>query len=221
MHEQSWVTLALSDTNAWQALVLAKSLRRSFTTRKLTIVISENVSQPMKVFLQKEFDMVTRFDTSELELRNGKLNKDLAKLWPWNLKAWEKCVFLNSNSIVLKNADILFENEELSACPSESIIDRFNTDLFLFRPSSETFALLMKAAENVKGTAEDVLNQYYGTWKTSTRNHIDSSFSTTIDELEKGGLSPSIIRFTTLPWNIDTKNYRSKDIKVRLQRLQH
>jgi hypothetical protein len=46
--DQSWVTLALDDTEAWEALVLAKSLRKAHTSRKLTIIISENVSQNMR-----------------------------------------------------------------------------------------------------------------------------------------------------------------------------
>jgi hypothetical protein len=42
------VTLAESERDGFRALVLARSLKRTLTTRKLTVLISEHVSQPMK-----------------------------------------------------------------------------------------------------------------------------------------------------------------------------
>lgn len=46
--DQSWVTVALNDANAEKAIVLAKSLRNSATTRRLSVIFSRNVSQKMK-----------------------------------------------------------------------------------------------------------------------------------------------------------------------------
>ncbi len=45
---QAWVTAASSDLEAFQALVLAKSLQRTLTSRKLFILISENVTPEMR-----------------------------------------------------------------------------------------------------------------------------------------------------------------------------
>jgi alpha-N-acetylglucosamine transferase len=56
--------------------------------------------------LEKEFDMVARLDTAELKLQNDIFGPDLIKLWCWNLRAWEKCVFLDSNSIVRDTFEI-------------------------------------------------------------------------------------------------------------------
>ena len=45
---QSWVTLVTNDSYALGALVLAHSLKRVSTTRKLTLLASDGVSTPMR-----------------------------------------------------------------------------------------------------------------------------------------------------------------------------
>jgi len=46
--EQAWVTLAISDVEALQALVLAKSLEQTLTTRHIFILVTENVSTEIR-----------------------------------------------------------------------------------------------------------------------------------------------------------------------------
>lgn len=45
------------------------------------------------------------------------------------------------------NIDELFEREELSAAPDSGWPDLFNSGLFVFRPSMETFSGLLQLAE--------------------------------------------------------------------------
>ena len=47
---------------------------------------------------------------------------------------------------VLKNIDDLFEREELSAAPDVGWPDCFNSGVFVFRPSDDTYASLLKFA---------------------------------------------------------------------------
>lgn len=46
---------------------------------------------------------------------------------------------------VLSNIDELFEREELSAAPDPGWPDCFNSGVFVFRPSNETYEKLIKA----------------------------------------------------------------------------
>ena len=55
---QAWVTLATNDSYALGALVLASSLRRSGTTRKIVIMTSDHLSEPMRHQLNVVFDEV-------------------------------------------------------------------------------------------------------------------------------------------------------------------
>ena len=45
---QAWVTVASSDQEAFQALILAKSLTQTLTNRKILIWITEDVTRDMK-----------------------------------------------------------------------------------------------------------------------------------------------------------------------------
>ena len=45
---QAWVTLAQSNLDAFQSILLANSLKQVLTTRKIIILISENVTCEMR-----------------------------------------------------------------------------------------------------------------------------------------------------------------------------
>jgi len=47
---------------------------------------------------------------------------------------------------VLQNVDDLFEREELSAAPDVGWPDCFNSGVFVYRPSEETYAALLHLA---------------------------------------------------------------------------
>ena len=51
---------------------------------------------------------------------------------------------------VLQNSDSLFDHHELSACPSENP-ERFNSAVFVFKPSTETFEKLIEVSKLTKG----------------------------------------------------------------------
>ena len=55
---EAWVTLATNDSYAVGALTLAHSLKRVQTTRKVVIMITEEVSSSMKTVLEDVFDAV-------------------------------------------------------------------------------------------------------------------------------------------------------------------
>jgi len=211
MKVESWVTLVECDRQGWEALVLAKSLKRTFTSKNLTVIITEKVSQPMKIFLQDEFDHVLKTDNLEMQLKTETIRKDLSILWCWNLKTYTKCVFLDSNSIVLQNSDSLFDHDELSACPSEKS-DRFNSSLFIFKPNTETFEKLIQTLKNDKsGSSADILNKYFKNWISTPRNHTDEMFCKTLDQLETddGSVVPNILFFDGKAWEINKKKYQN------------
>lgn len=55
---QCWVTLATNDTYCVGALVLAHSIRDNVTSRKIVVIITSEVTAPMRQLLAEVFDEV-------------------------------------------------------------------------------------------------------------------------------------------------------------------
>lgn len=82
-----------------------------------------------------------------LLLQRPDLGITFTKLQAWRLTAYKKCVFLDADTLVLCNIDELFQREELSAAPDVGWPDCFNSGVFVFCPSLETYANLIAFAE--------------------------------------------------------------------------
>ena len=87
-------------------------------------------------------------DTEHLALlTRPELGVTFSKIHAWRLTHYTKCVFLDADTLVLQNVDELFDREELSAAPDIGWPDCFNTGVFVFVPSMETFRNLLDLAK--------------------------------------------------------------------------
>lgn len=174
---QAWVTLATNDSYALGALVLASSLKRSGTTRKIVIMITpDGLSPPMKAQLAEAFDQVvdvTLLDSQDKVnlalLERPELGVTFTKLHCWCLTQYSKCVFLDADTMVVRNSDELFDRSEFSAAPDAGWPDCFNSGVFVFSPSVETFGRLMEHAAthgSFDGGDQGLLNTFFSTWAT-------------------------------------------------------
>lgn len=108
------------------------------------------------------------------------LGMTFTKLHCWKLTQFDKCVFLDADAMVsstvqvrscslltvlnahhpcdqvLKNCDELFEREEFSAAPDPGWPDCFNSGVFVYRPSLETYSKLVEFA-NTQGSFDGKL----------------------------------------------------------------
>ncbi|XP_040469629.1 glycogenin-1 isoform X3 [Falco naumanni] len=169
MADQSFVTLATNDSYVKGALVLGSSLQQYRTTRKLTALITPQVSDLMRRVLEKVFDEVILVnvldsgDSAHLALmKRPELGVTLTKLHCWELTQFSKCVFMDADTMVLSNVDELFEREELSAAPDPGWPDCFNSGVFVYRPSIETYNQLLQFATE-KGSFDATLVLAYQT----------------------------------------------------------
>ncbi|XP_038039700.1 glycogenin-1 isoform X2 [Anas platyrhynchos] len=161
MADQSFVTLATNDSYVKGALVLGSSLQQHRTTRKLTALITPQVSDSMREVLEKVFhevilvNILDSGDSAHLALmKRPELGVTLTKLHCWELTQFSKCVFMDADTMVLSNIDELFEREELSAAPDPGWPDCFNSGVFVYRPSIETYNQLLQFATE-KGSFDD------------------------------------------------------------------
>ena len=79
-------------------------------------------------------------------LSRPELGVTYTKLNAWQLTQFDKCVFLDADTLVLKNVDELFDRPELSAAPDVGWPDCFNSGVFVFVPSEATYQSLIQHA---------------------------------------------------------------------------
>ncbi|XP_039276547.1 glycogenin-1 isoform X5 [Nilaparvata lugens] len=172
----AWVTLATNDSYSLGALVLAHSLKRVNTAHQLAILITPGVTEAMRTQLSavfnvvKEVDVLDSKDTANLALlARPELGITFTKLHCWRLTQYDKCVFLDADTLVLQNCDELFEREELSAAPDVGWPDCFNSGVFVYKPSDETFKAISDFAlvhGTFDGGDQGLLNLYFSDWAT-------------------------------------------------------
>ncbi|XP_060744117.1 glycogenin-1a isoform X1 [Tachysurus vachellii] len=177
MTDQAFVTLATNDSYAKGAMVLGVCLRNHKTSRKLTILIGDDISQPCRSVLSQIFDEVCEVsvldsgDVTRLAMmKRPELGVTFTKLHCWNLTHYSKCVFMDADTLVLCNIDELFERDELSAAPDPGWPDCFNSGVFVFQPSKETYTELLNSCMqhgSFDGGDQGVLNNYFSDWATA------------------------------------------------------
>jgi glycogenin glucosyltransferase len=178
MSSEAFVTLATNDGYALGALVVAQSLRKVGTQRRLVVMISNNLSDLIRRTLESSFDEVVvveelnSHDTEHLGLlRRPELGITFTKINCWLLEKYSKCVFLDADVVVLSNIDDLFQREEFSAAPDAGWPDCFNSGVFVYQPSKETFRKLVQFASqqdaSFDGGDQGLLNSYFSNWRTS------------------------------------------------------
>ncbi|MCJ8740449.1 hypothetical protein PDJAM_G00059260 [Pangasius djambal] len=177
MTGQAFVTLATNDSYAKGAMVLGVCLRNHETSRNLAVLIGDDVSQPCRSVLSQIFDEVCEVsvldsgDAARLAMmKRPELGVTFTKLHCWSLTHYSKCVFMDADTLVLCNIDELFEREELSAAPDPGWPDCFNTGVFVFQPSKETYSRLLNACKehgSFDGGDQGVLNSYFSDWATA------------------------------------------------------
>jgi len=178
---EAFVSLATTDDYARGANVLGKSLKRSGTTRKSVIMITTNLSFNTREELAKNWDEVidiTELNSHDKErlavLERPELGCTFTKLRAWTLTQFKKCVFLDADTMVLQNVDDLFDREELSAAPDVGWPDCFNSGVFVFKPSQDTYVKLLEFAKKVgsfDGGDQGLLNDFFGDWATKGSSH--------------------------------------------------
>jgi len=220
---EAWVTLATNDSYAVGALTLAHSLKRVQTTRKVVIMITEEVSSSMKAVLEDVFDAVFTvepLDSGDLAhltlLDRTELGITFTKIQCWTLTDYSKCVFLDADTLLVQNSDELFDREEFSAAPDAGWPDCFNSGVFVFRPDLNTFRELVKHAMtsgSFDGGDQGLLNTFYSSWATRdisrhlpfTYNMVASATYSYLPAYKHFGHNVKIVHFigASKPWLVN------------------
>ncbi|XP_016041488.1 glycogenin-1 isoform X1 [Erinaceus europaeus] len=234
MADQAFVTLTTNDAYAKGALVLGSSLKQHRTTRRLVVLTTPQVSEPMRKALEMVFDEVITVDvldsgdSAHLTLmKRPELGVTLTKLHCWSLTQYTKCVFMDADTLVLENIDDLFEREELSAAPDPGWPDCFNSGVFVYQPSVDTYTQLLHHASeqgSFDGGDQGLLNTFFSSWATTDiRKHLPFIYNLSsiciysyLPAFKAFGANAKVVHFLgrIKPWNYTydpkTKNVRSE-----------
>ncbi|XP_053329666.1 glycogenin-1-like [Spea bombifrons] len=236
MADQAFVTLATNDPYVKGALVLGSSLRNHNTTRKLVVLITPQVSDSIRKVLDKVFDVVRVVDVLDSEdsahlalMQRPELGITLTKLHCWALTEYTKCVFMDADTMVLSNIDNLFEREELSAAPDPGWPDCFNSGVFVFQPSIETYNQLLQLATekgSFDGGDQGLLNAFFSNWATKdihkhlpfVYNLSSISIYSYLPAFKAFGADAKVVHFLgkVKPWNY-TYDSKTKSVKSEMQ----
>ena len=88
---------------------------------------------------------VTEFNSHDLAslslMDRPELGVTFTKLHCWRLTQYDRAVFLDADTLVRQNVDELFDREEISASPDAGWPDCFNSGVFVFTPSKDTYGV--------------------------------------------------------------------------------
>ncbi|KAF8941468.1 Glycogenin-1 [Dissophora ornata] len=199
---EAYITLLTNNSYASGALVLAYSLRVSQTSKQLAILITSEVSRSIRDRLAAVYDAVIEIgeinshSTKNLQLLGRpELGVTLTKIHVFNQTQYSKVVFLDADTLVLRNVDDLFDkaangsvddndrNRRFAAAPDAGWPDCFNSGVFVCRPSYQDYNGLIEMA-NQQGTFDGgdqgLLNSYFSGWSTGdSSNRLPFLYNTT------------------------------------------
>lgn len=218
---EAFVSLTTNDDYGHGAYVLGKSLRNTKTTRQLVLMVTAGVSEGMRQRLNEVWDLLINidqldsFDEENLaQLKRPELGCTFSKLRAWKLTQFSKCVFMDADTLVLQNVDDLFDREEFSAVADVGWPDCFNSGVFVFRPSDNTYSALIEHAKqygSFDGGDQGLLNDYFSDWSTSdisrhlpfTYNTVSSAVYSYTPAFNRYGKNIKIVHFLGAhkPWH--------------------
>ncbi|PLW29250.1 hypothetical protein PCANC_15748 [Puccinia coronata f. sp. avenae] len=174
----AFVTVLTSDSYLPGSLVTAYSIKENeeASTRKhdlVCLVTLDSVSVQSIKALRQIYDLVIsveeiRSGNSENELNllgRQDLSYTVTKIHIWRLTQYEKVIYLDSDTLLLRAISHLFQlASPFSACPDIGWPDCFNSGLMVISPNEQTFEKLFKhflSQGSWDGADQGLLNDYF------------------------------------------------------------
>jgi len=156
-----------SDTYVCGAMALAQSIIKAGSTRDLILLHDASIPQPKLGALAAagwKLQLITRIRNPSAR-RHSYNEYNYSKLRLWQLTYYHKVIFIDSDIIVLRSLDLLFQFPQISAVGNDGVI--FNSGIMVIEPSSCTFKALMKRRKDIKsynGGDQGYLNEVFVWW---------------------------------------------------------
>lgn len=189
---KAYVTLVTNNSYINGAIVLGYSLRNYNTSHLIICLVTSEVDAAYIAQLSKVFDHVIKIpkldshDSKRLDLLGRpELGITFSKLHVWNMTWLSQILFLDADTLVLKNIDHLFSqygNTHFAACPDIGWPDCFNSGVFMCKPSHQIYTDLIKLSQDkgsFDGGDQGLLNTYFNTWSKDQKQRIPFTYNVT------------------------------------------
>lgn len=193
---ESFVTLLSTESYVPGVLALNESLRRFKSKYPLLVVVSRGIQSSTRALLEKSgMQLVTCSEAMDvpLEIKNksGHWGNTFDKICIFGLTDFSKLVYVDSDMIMLRNIDELFDKPHMSAVAAGQLLYpdwiRLNSGIMVIEPEQGLPEKIMKTLEKsisevdaLGGKAlgdQDLINAYYAEWPTSTELHLDQGYN--------------------------------------------
>ncbi|XP_031283835.1 inositol phosphorylceramide glucuronosyltransferase 1 isoform X1 [Pistacia vera] len=162
--DQAYVTLLYGDEFLLGVRVLGKSIRDTGSTKDMVVLVSDGVSGYAKKLLQADGWKVEEISllTNPNQVRPKRFWGVYTKLKIFNMTNYRKVVYLDADTIVVKNIEDLFRCRKFCANLKHS--ERLNSGVMVVEPSETVFNDMMSKVNTLHsytGGDQGFLNSYY------------------------------------------------------------
>ncbi len=196
---RTYATLLSTDDYLDGAVVLNESLAATAPEYPFVVLVTDNVSAAARAELAARRIAVERIEpwpkatrwasSSEVDpavQREWRWRFNHAKLRLFGLVQYSKIVFLDSDAIVLRNIDELFETPHMSAVnagghlPELADWRQLNSGVLVIEPSLELQAAMLERfplVEFSRGGDQEFLHAFFSSWPEQSERHLDHRFN--------------------------------------------
>ncbi|KAI4301951.1 hypothetical protein L6164_035182 [Bauhinia variegata] len=162
--DEAYVTLLYGDEFLLGVRVLGKSLRDTGSKKDMVVLVSDGVSDYANQLLQADGWIVEKISLLENpnQVRPTRFWGVYTKLKIFNMTNYKKVVYLDADTIVVKNIEDLFKCRKFCANLKHS--ERLNSGVMVVEPSETIFNDMMskvKTLPSYTGGDQGFLNSYY------------------------------------------------------------
>jgi glycogenin glucosyltransferase len=168
-HSFAFVTSVYDDATCDATQVMLYSLVMSQTVAQLVVLtlkgqLGQECTDALRTLgaLVKEVDPIASPSGKSTQLYNQHLR--FTKLLVWGMVEYKKVILIDSDMVVLKNIDHLFQRSDLSAVEDPGAPGMFNSGLMVISPSTTLLAEMLEAlpnAETYNGGDQGFLNSFF------------------------------------------------------------
>ncbi|PNY06186.1 glycogenin-1, partial [Trifolium pratense] len=202
--DEAYVTLLYGDEFLLGVRVLGKSIRNTRSTKDMVVLVSDGVSDFAKKLLLADGWIVEQISllANPNRVRPKRFWGVYTKLRIFNMTNYKKVVYLDADTIVVKNIDDLFKCRKFCANLKHS--ERLNSGVMVVEPSETIFNDMVnkiKTTASYTGGDQGFLNSYFPGFPNA--HLFDPNLS---PEALKSRPTPEMERLSTL-YNADVGLY--------------
>ena len=181
----SYISILTTDNYLFGALVLWKSLLDTKPKYPFHLLVSPNLSDETFFLLEKSGVPLIKITPIKNPILNNPKDRryyNYSKLNMWNLKQFDKIVYLDADMVVMHNIDELFGKPNLSSTnsggwlPGKKDWTKMNSGLIVLQPSENIFNHMKSQVgfiEKEKGKGDQAfLHEYYNDWPERPELHL-------------------------------------------------